>query len=30
MLALVGETLVDLVLEEEDPLRFTGALGARC
>jgi len=27
MLALVGETLVDLVLEEEDPLRFTGALG---
>jgi fructokinase len=27
MLALVGETLVDLVLEEEHPLRFTGALG---
>jgi fructokinase len=27
MLALVGEALVDLVLEEEAPLRFTGALG---
>ncbi|WP_117237883.1 carbohydrate kinase family protein [Thermus sediminis] len=27
MLALVGETLVDLVLEEEDPLRFTGVPG---
>jgi fructokinase len=27
MLALAGETLVDLVLEEETPLRFTGTLG---
>ena len=27
MLALAGETLVDLVLEEEAPLRFTGTLG---
>ncbi|GGN03039.1 fructokinase [Thermus composti] len=27
MLALTGEVLVDLVLEEEAPLRFTGVLG---
>lgn len=27
MLVLVGEVLVDLVLEEEAPLRFTGVLG---
>ncbi|MGC8968205.1 MAG: hypothetical protein ACP5JV_07805 [Thermus sp.] len=27
MLALAGETLVDLVLEGENPLRFAGALG---
>jgi sugar/nucleoside kinase (ribokinase family) len=27
VLALAGETLVDLVLEGENPLRFAGALG---
>ena len=29
MLALTGEVLVDLILEGEEPLRFTGVLGAR-